>query len=118
MATKKHFFQADENGVLHIAFVGTEEELQAQMDKDYEGVVAEAIKTVGKYGEELKALEKVDLANITDENIADAKKKIFYISQLKQAEQQLRNLKKPTINDGTFFVIEKIGKDLTLEEHK
>lgn len=118
MATKKHFFQADENGVLHIAFVGTEEELQAQIDKDYSELIAKASESLGKYKEELKALENVDLANITAENIADAKKKIFYISQIIQTEQQLKNFKKPSIEDGTYFIVEKIGKDLTLEEHK
>lgn len=118
MAIKKHFFQADENGALRIAFVGTEEELQAQIDKDYGEVIAKAKEGLEKCKKELEALKDVDLSNITPDNIAQAKKKIFYIGQIIQTEQQLKNFKKPTVNDGTYFIIEKIGKDLKLEEHK
>lgn len=117
MATRKHYFQADENGVLHIAFVGTEEELQAQIDKDYNEAISKAQESLKKYQEELSKI-KVDLTNITIENIAEAKKFIFYKGQILQIEKDLKNFKKPTVNDGTYFVIDKIGKDLILEEKK
>ena len=87
MAIKNHYFQVDENGVLHLAFVGTEEELQGQIDKEYAEHIAKTKETLEKTKKELEAL-KVDLNNITLENLGQERQ--FYC--LKGKSYTLRKL--------------------------
>ena len=117
MAIKNHYFQVDENGVLHLAFVGTEEELQAQIDKEYAEHIAKTKETLEKTKKELEAL-KVDLNNITLENLGQVRQFVLLKGQVLHLEKTLNTFKKPSVQDGTYFVINKIGKDLKLEEHK
>ena len=85
---KKVFGQLDENGVVRVAFVGNEEELQAQIDKDYADVVAKIEDAIGKYKAELDNL-KVDFANLTAENIEDAAKFVHYKKMLLKTTKEL-----------------------------
>ena len=117
MSIEKNVFgQMDGNGVIRVAFVGTEEELQAQIDKDYAELVAKAKEAIAKYEEELKKVEGVDLKNLTEKNIEDAAKFIHYTKMLLKTKKELAEFKKPTVQDGTYFVLDYIGKAPQLEE--
>lgn len=107
---KKVFGQMDETGAIHVAFVGTEEELQAQIDKDYADEVAKIQETIGKYEAELEKVKGTDLAHSTEENIENAAKYVHYTKMLFGIKHQLAEFKKPTIADGTYFVLPFIGK--------
>ena len=110
MTEKKVFAQMDENGVIRVAFVGTEEELQAQMDKDFAELVAKVQEAIGKYEVELEKVKGVDLAHLTADNIEDAAKYIHYTKMLFKTKKELADFKKPTVQDGTYFVLPFIGK--------
>lgn len=112
----KHFAQVDENGAVHIAFVGTEADLQAQIDKDYEATVGKIKEDIAKYKEELAKCEKVDFDKLTVDNIEEAAKIVHYTKMLLKTEKYLSEFKKPSVNDGTYFVLDFIGKPLKMEE--
>lgn len=116
MSTKTIFGQADENGNIRVAFVGTEEELQAQIDKDYAEAVKRAEEALNKYKEEFKKVESVDLHNLTQENIEDACKHVWNKKMILKTKHDLKEFKKPTVKDGTYFILQYIGKPLELEE--
>lgn len=115
MSIKKVFGQMDENGLIRVAFVGSDEELQAQIDKDYAEVVAKIEQAIKKYEEELAKL-KVDLTKLTAENIEDAAKLVHYTKMLLKTKKELGEFKKPTIQDGTYFLLDYVGKAPQLEE--
>lgn len=116
MSIKKVFGQMDENGLIRVAFVGSDEELQAQIDKDYAEVVAKIEQAIKKYEEELAKLKGVDLTNLTAENIEDAAKLVHYTKMLLKTKKELGEFKKPTIQDGTYFLLDYVGKAPQLEE--
>ncbi len=112
----KVFGQMDEQGVIHVAFVGTEAELEAQIGKDYEKTVAKVKEDIGKYEAEIEKVKGVDLVHLTDSNIEDAAKYIHYTKMLLKTKKFLNEFKKPTIADGTYFVLNHIGKLPQMEE--
>lgn len=112
---KYHFAQLSESGALHIVFVGTVKELEAQIKKDFEEMIGKGEEAIAKCKTELAKLKTPDLANITEENAEDAKKWIFYTSQLLKLEREVKESKCPTINDGTYFVLEHLGKCAEVE---
>jgi len=117
MSTEKLVFgQMDENGGIRVAFVGTKEDLQAQIDKDYAELVAKVQEAIGKYEAELEKVKGVDLAHLTAENIEEAAKYVHYTKMLLKTKKELADFKKPTIEDGTYFVLDYIGKLPQLEE--
>ena len=120
MSTKKVniYGQANADGVIHLAFVGTEEELQAQIDKDYEEAVAKIKQAYVKYQTEFDKVKDVDLTNLTEENIEDAAKHVYYKKMLFKTEHDLEDFKKPSVQDGTYFLLEHIGKLPELEERE
>lgn len=113
---KYHFAQIAEGGALHIVFVGTLDELKLQIKKDFEEMVSKAEEAIAKCKAELLKLKTPDLANITEENAEDAKKWIFYTAQLLKLEREVKDIKCPTINDGTYFILEHIGKCAEVEK--
>lgn len=113
---KKVFGQMDENGAIRVAFVGTLAELEAQITKEYDGVVAKIKDAIGKYEAELEKLTNVDFAHLTPENIEDAAKFVHYSKMILKTKKELENFKKPTVADGTYFVLNYIGKLPQLEE--
>lgn len=113
---KQVFGQMDENGVIRVAFVGTQEELQAQIDKDYADLVAKIQEAIGKYEAELEKVKGVDLAHLTADNIEDAAKYVHYTKMLLKTKKELSDFKKPSIADGTYFILDYIGKAPALEE--
>lgn len=113
---KYHFAQIAEGGALHIVFVGTVEELKAQIKKDFEEMIGKGEEAIAKCKTELAKLKTPDLANITEENAEDAKKWIFYTSQLLKLEREVKESKCPTINDGTYFILEHLGKCAEVEK--
>ena len=113
---KYHFAQIAEGGALHIVFVGTLDELKVQIKKDFEEMVSKAEEAIAKCKAELLKLKTPDLANITEENAEDAKKWIFYTAQLLKLEREVKDIKCPTINDGTYFILEHIGKCAEVEK--
>lgn len=106
----KVFGQMDEGGAIRVAFTGTEEQLEAQIGKDYEKTVAKIKEDIGKYEAELEKVKGVDLAHLTDKNIEDAAKYVHYTKMLLKTKAFLEGFKKPTIADGTYFVLSYIGK--------
>ena len=114
----KHFAQVDENGAVRIAFVGTEEELQAQIDKDYAEAVGKIKEAINKYKEELSKVQKVDFEHLTLENVEEAAKFVHYTKMLLKTEKELGEFKKPAVADGTYFVLDFIGKPLQMTEEK
>lgn len=117
MSTEKQVFgQLDNNGTLRVAFVGTKEELQGQIDKDYNELVAKVQEAITQYEAELEKVKGVDLANLTEENIEDAAKYVHYTKMLLKTKKELAAFKKPTIEDGTYFILDFIGKLPELEE--
>lgn len=114
----KHFAQVDENGAVRIAFVGTEEELQAQIDKDYAEAVKKINENLAKYKEELSKIGKVDFVELNLKNIDEAAKLVHYTRMLLKTENDLKEFKKPSIADGTYFVLDYIGKPLQMTEDK
>lgn len=116
MNIKKVFGQMDESGLIRVAFVGNEEELQAQIDKDYSDLVAKVEGAIKQYEEELTKLKGIDLANLTAENIEDAAKYVHYTKMLLKTKKELAEFKKPTIQDGTYFVLNYVGKAPELVE--
>ena len=108
--SKKVFGQLNENGVIRVAFVGTEEELQAQIDKDYADVVAKIQDAIGKYEAEIEKVKGVDFKHLTEENAEDAAKFVHYSKMLLKTKRELAAFKKPSIVDGTYFVLPYIGK--------
>lgn len=116
MTTEKIFGQADENGMIRVAFVGTEEELQAQIDKDYADAVKRANEALDKYKEEFEKVKDVDLTNLTEENIEDAAKHVWNKKMILKTERDLAAFKKPSVQDGTYFILQYIGKPIQLEE--
>lgn len=116
MTTEKIFGQADENGMIRVAFVGTEEELQAQIDKDYADAVKRANETLEKYKAEFEKVKDVDLLHLTEENIEDAAKHVWNKKMILKTEHDLAAFKKPTVQDGTYFILQYIGKPIELEE--
>lgn len=115
---KKHFFQADKDGILHIAFVGTEEELQKQIDTEFDAELKKAQDELAKVNFELTKFNDLDLKDITIDNIGRLREFLLAKGKALQIENALKKAKKPSVADGTYFVIDKIGKDLVLEEHK
>lgn len=113
---KYHFAQIAEGGAIHIVFVGTVEELKAQIKKDFEEMVSKAEEAIAKCKAELAKIKTPDLANITEENAEDAKKWIFYTAQLLKLEREVKEIKCPTINDGTYFILEHLGKCAEVEK--
>lgn len=118
MSIKKIFGQADENGTIRIAFVGTEEELQAQIDKDYAEAVKRAEEALAKYKEEAEKAKGVDFSNLTPENVEEACKYAWNKKMAFKTEHDLKEFKKPTVKDGTYFILEYIGKLPEMEERK
>lgn len=120
MSTKKVniYGQADENGVIRVAFVGTEEELQAQIDKDYEDTVAKIKETYAKYEEDFNKVKDVDLNHLNAENIEDAAKYVWNKKMMLKTMHDLENFKKPTVQDGTYFLLDYVGKVPVLEERE
>lgn len=116
MSTKKIFAQADENGVIHIAFVGTEEELQAQMDKDYAEAVAKIKENYTKYQAEVEKIKGLDLTHLNAENIEEACKYVWNKKMVFKTLHDLETFKKPTVKDGTYFVLPYVGKLPEMEE--
>lgn len=116
MTEKKVFGQMDETGTIRVAFVGTEEELQAQIDKDYADVVAKIQDAIGKYEMELEKVKGVDLAHLSEENIENAAKYVHFTKMLLKTKREWGEFKKPTIQEGTYFVLPYIGKMPQLEE--
>lgn len=112
----KHFAQVDSNGAVHVAFVGTEADLQAQIDKDYAEAVAKANDAIKKYEEELAKVEKVDFEHLNLDNIEEAAKYVHYTKMLLKTKKELAEFKKPDVKDGTYFVLDFIGKPLEMEE--
>ena len=113
---KYHFAQLSESGALHIVFVGTVKELEAQIKKDFEEMISKGEEAITRCKAELAKLTMPDLANITEENAEEAKKWIFYTSQLLKLEREVKESKCPTINDGTYFVLEHLGKCAEVEK--
>lgn len=111
---KKHFFKIDHNGTVNIAFVGTEAELQAQMDKDFEELLDKAKSALKKYHEEFLKLSKPDFDNLEYKDIENLQKWVYYKIQILKSEKEIPQLKKPLIADNTFFTMHKIGKDIEL----
>lgn len=118
MSIKKIFGQADENGVIHLAFVGTEEELQAQIDKDYDAAVKAIKDNYAKYQAEVEKVKDVDLTHLHAENIEDACKYVWNKKMALKAMRDLEDFKKPTVKDGTYFILDYIGKLPVMEERK
>lgn len=116
MNTEKIFGQADENGMIRVAFVGTEEELQAQIDKDYAEAVKRANEALNKYKEEFEKVKDADLLHLTEENIEDAAKHVWNKKMILKTERDLAAFKKPSVQDGTYFILQYIGKPIQLEE--
>lgn len=108
--------QANADGVIHLAFVGTEEELQAQIDKDYEAAVAKIKEAYEKYQAEFESVKGVDLTHLNADNIEDAAKHVYYKKMMLKTMHDLENFKKPTVQDGTYFLLEHVGKLPELEE--
>lgn len=108
--------QADENGIIRLAFVGTEEELQAQIDKDYAETVAKIKEAFAKYEEEFNKVKDVDLNHLNAENIEDAAKYVWNKKMMLKTMHDLEIFKKPSVKDGTYFLLEHIGKLPVLEE--
>lgn len=110
MSIKQVFGQMDENGAIRVAFVGTEEELQAQIDKDYAEVVEKAQEAIGRYEAELEKVKGVDLAHLSEDNVEDAAKYVHYTKMLLKTKRELCEFKKPSVKDGTYFILSYIGK--------
>lgn len=113
---KKVFGQIDANGVLHIAFVGTEKELKEQIEKDYNEVCSKIKAAIKQYESELEKVKGVDLLHLTSENIENAAKYVHYTKMLLKTKKELGEFKKPSVEDGTYFVIDYIGKAPQLED--
>lgn len=119
MATKNKiniYGQANADGVIHLAFVGTEEELQAQIDKDYAAAVEQIKATYAKYQKEFEKVKDADLTHLNADNIEQAAQHVYYKKMMLKTMHDLETFKKPTVQDGTYFILEHIGKLPELEE--
>lgn len=113
---KKHIFQMDENGQIRLAFVGTISELEAQIKKDFDDVVSKTKAGIKRYEEELSKLPKPDLDNITAENAEACRRYVHYATMKVKDTAWLESAKCPTLEDGVYFVIDNIGKVVSMVE--
>lgn len=113
---KKVFGQMDATGVLHIAFVGTEEELKSQIEKKYAETMQKIKDAHKKYQAEFEKVKDVDLLHLTAENIEDVAKHIYYKKMILKTIKDIADFKKPSVEDGTYFVLDYIGKAPQLED--
>ena len=113
---KEVFGQLEDNGCVRVAFVGTLAELEAQITKEYDAVVVKIKDAIKKYEEELSKLKNVDFSNLTEQNVEEAAKFVHFTKMLLKTKKELANFKKPAVADGTYFVLNCIGKLPQLED--
>lgn len=111
-----HFAQLNADGTLRIAFVGTKKELSAQIKKDFDAMLEQGKKALEQCQSELAKLPKPDLDSLSEESSENAKKWIFYKAQSLKIRREIKEAKCPTLEDGTYFILDYFGKEACLSE--
>lgn len=112
----KHFFTIREDKTLELAHVGTEESLVAEFTAQHEKVILLTEETIEKCSNELDNLNpKLEVSTV--EEIEELAKYVHFHKQKKLNEISLEELKETviSIDDLPVFVVENVGKDLTID---